>query len=412
MLRVVYLKVNRISDFLLDCVECFTEIFKLSPDTKIFFICDNPKTQWVIENQINLQGLDVEWIPSAYDSEELQFLVKRMLIPSWYKAGYAHLTTFLHARDHGYKDFWNIDADDIRFFLEPAKALKIFDEVERVANEKHFKIFALDTFVSYQLGICWTFSVAYTKNNFDWIGTMIKYCSDDKFLQQFYTTVEDRNVDYFMTYLRIMKYVDGIETYYVDSLRFIHEYTDHYSGPMCGMRYCENGRYYNSIMMHELGYGEDGSIKIDDEVHKIDIGITAQDSYDYLRVRYQVKSYLREFPLANRIEKISKERSIEISVVVNATDDWVANQKCLESISAQNFYNYEVFLISTPDKPILAEWFCKRLSYKIPGGIRFVEYGDRDKIESLCSGKIIVNVNGNDILQPNDLENVLKESER
>ena len=158
-----------------------------------------------------------------------------------------------------------------------------------------------------------------------------------------------------------------------------------------------------------MGLGEDGSIKIDDEVYKIDVGITAQDSYDYLRARYQVKSYLREFPIVNRIEKITKERSIEISVVVNATDDWLINQKCLESIGAQNFYNYEVFLISTPDKPILAEWFCKRLSYKIPGGIRLVEYEDRDKIESLCSGKIIVTVNGDDILQPNDLENVLSQ---
>lgn len=411
LLRIVYLKVNRISDYLFPCVECWVEIFKLSPNAKIFFICDKSKVQWVIENNIDLRGLDYEFIPSAYDSEELQFIVNQTLVPSWKNAGFAHLTPFLHARDHGYEDFWNIDADDIRFFLEPAKAIKIFDAVEKFATENQIKIFSLDTFVTIQLGIGWMFGVSYTKNDFNWINEMIKYCRDEKLMQHFHHTIEDRNADYFFTYLRIMKLIDGIESYYVENLRFMHAYPDYYADPVCGIRYCSNDRYYCSLFVNELGLGEDGSIKIDDEVYKIDVGITAQDSYDYLRARYHVKSYLRDFPLVNRIEKITQTRSIEISVVINATDDWLANQKCLESISEQNFYNYEVFLISTPDKPILAEWFCKRLSYKIPGGIRLVEFEDRDKIENLCSGKIIVTIDGNDLLQPEDLENVLKEAE-
>ena len=409
-MRVLYLKVNRISDYLFPCVECWTEIFKLSPNTKVFFICDKPKVQWLIENNIDLRGLDYEFIPSAYDSEELQFLVDRMLIPSWRKAGFSHLTTFLHARDHGYEDFWNIDADDIRFFIEPKKSLQILNEIEHVANKNRLKLFALDLWVTVQLGICWTFGVVYTKNDFDWIGTMKKLCSDEKFLQHYYKTITDRNIDYFMTYLRMMKYIDGIESYYVENLRFMHAYPDYYADPICGTRYCESGRYYVSTLINDLGLGENGILKINDEVYKIDIGLTAQDSYDYLRARYTVKSYLRNIPLANRIEKITAQRSVEISIVVNAVDDWQINQKCLESIGEQSFHNYEVFLVSTPDKPVLAEWFCKRLSYKIPGGIRLVEYEDRNKIENLCNGKIIVTIDGNNILQPNDLENVLKEA--
>ena len=39
-------------------------------------------------------------------------ILRNIVVPFWLNAGAALLTPFLHAKEKGYKTFWNIDADD------------------------------------------------------------------------------------------------------------------------------------------------------------------------------------------------------------------------------------------------------------------------------------------------------------
>lgn len=129
-----------------------------------------------------------------------------------------------------------------------------------------------------------------------------------------------QNVDWFFTFLRFMNYVSGIESFYVENLRFAHHLHDIFLMHCAGVRYCTNGRYHISFFENEFGLGESGSIPIDRDVYKIDIGLTAQDSYDYFYKNYQSPGMLDSFKTINRIAKIP-ESDLKFSVVVNLSHD-------------------------------------------------------------------------------------------
>ena len=53
-MRVAYLKVNRFSEIMISCVNCWVKIFQCAPDAKVFFLCDKPEVRAEIERKIDL----------------------------------------------------------------------------------------------------------------------------------------------------------------------------------------------------------------------------------------------------------------------------------------------------------------------------------------------------------------------
>ena len=91
-----------------------------------------------------------------------------------------------------------------------------------------------------------------------------------------------RNADYLFTYIRDLKIV-GIETFYVENLRVVFNHGDPYRYPTQGLRYWHDGRYWFSVLCNDFGMGRAGSLPIPDDIIKIDIGITAEESIARLK---------------------------------------------------------------------------------------------------------------------------------
>ncbi len=82
---------------------------------KVYLVCDNEQLIEVLSEVAPLLFDMVEVIPSEREDSTLNELLPHILSDNWYAAGYAHLTTFLHATRNGYDSFWNIDADEMYF---------------------------------------------------------------------------------------------------------------------------------------------------------------------------------------------------------------------------------------------------------------------------------------------------------
>lgn len=344
ILKAIYLKVNRFSDYLIPCVQSWVDVFKLVSNAEMFFICDKPDLKDYIEKKIDLSEFNCEWISSARQDPDLQFIVDKTIVDNWKNAAYAHLTTFLHARNHGYEDFWNIDADDIRFFIDPEKSLQILNEVEKVANQNKIRVFSLDIHYSCWFLANWSFGMTFVKNSVDWITLLKNMCDWEDFFafnnQQFFP----KNIDCLFGTMRLADLSEKIETYYVENLRFEHYVKDRYTEFSSGIRYCENNRYHFSILEHDLGMNNAGACPIAEDDIKIDIGLTADDSYQYLMKNYSHQFTLKCFVLAT--QKIDSNIVPEFSVLIDTDNQGIALWYCLWALAMQTFRNFEVIVIA------------------------------------------------------------------
>ena len=368
-MRIVYLKVNRFSDYLIPSVKNSVAILQLLPDTKIFFICDNMGVRKWIEDEVDLSKLDFEWIPSQRDDPDMKLFIDKVTAPNWHNAGFAHMTTFWHARENHFENFWNMDADDFRFFDPPEKTAKMFTEVERFADEKKIKIFSMDLWPTISYGKHWTFGITYTDNRFPWFDTLKKIVTNDICMHNYAAFIQGgQNVDWFFTFLRFMNYVSGIESFYVENLRFAHHLHDIFLMHCAGVRYCTNGRYHISFFENEFGLGESGSIPIDRDVYKIDIGLTAQDSYDYFYNNYQGQGLLDSFKTINRVAKIS-EADLKFSVLIDLKQDTDLNP--ILGMLRKQESNFKLVFLDVP-KFLVARGAIRCNHLFFPGGIRII----------------------------------------
>ena len=333
-MKAIYLKVNRPSDYFIPSVKNAVEIMQFLPNRKIFFICDNPQIRAQIEKEVDLSSLKFGWIQSQRDDPDVKLIVNKATVPMWNNAGFAHMTTFWHARENHFENFWNMDADDFRFFDPPEKVAKMFDEVERVADEKQIKIFSLDLWPTLSYGKHWSFGTTYVDNRFPWIDNLKKIVTSDSAMENYHIFVTcGRNIYWFFTFLRLTRHIRGIETFYVESLRFAHHLPDLYLNFFAGIRYCESNRYHISFFENDFGLGESGSIPIDYEVYKIDIGLTVEDSHEYFRTHYSEPGTLENFRTINRLEKIPKS-DLKITVILNLPHD-IAITDLLETLKKE-----------------------------------------------------------------------------
>ena len=282
-MEIFYLKMNQntISAYRylwewLNVVRCF-------PDSKVYFLVDKPEIVESIRRTFNLSDLKYDFIESSRQSKDLQYITQHFTTGP---VGYALLTPFLHSIDNGYEDFWNIDADDIGLFAEPARIAGALASLKKTAQENNINSLSLDAWYSMTKASHWSFGVNYTSNSIDWISLMKSHCQDEVFIKK-YVSIHPNgfitvNLDWLFTYLRSIK-VANIQSFYVENLRFVVNHSpDVYRAALWGLRYCCDGRLWFSVLRDDFALEPDeSSVEIPSDVIELS-GITAEESQRFL----------------------------------------------------------------------------------------------------------------------------------
>ena len=247
----------------------------------------------------------------------------------WKRVGYSLLTPFLHARENGYKNFWNIDADDTGLYAKRRKIAKILKNVKEYVTVNKIDMISLDMCRTRYMGSHWTFGITYTDNNINWLDLMKSHCKDKFFLDK-NCKYWNINIDGYCAYLGYSGVVN-LSTFYVENLRMIHHTDDVYRNPgWAALRYWENGKYYSSVLKNDFGMSEAGSLPIYKDIINFDIGITAEESKSYLK-NQSTDVNVKTFEIANGV------KDSEISIILPLDETKKCIRDCLESILYQTF---------------------------------------------------------------------------
>ncbi len=265
MKQAIYLKINRMEDFAMKNMNRWTDVsYLLGIDT--YILCDNQSIIDRIKKDV-LLSYRCQFI-SSNKSKEMDFIISRIANLRWANAGYAHLTTFAHAREYGYDWFWNIDADDTQIFLPEERIVQLMKVVEKRTYDEEIDIFSLDMWPTIKKCLNnpqWSFGISYTKSREDWFD-ILRFHSTD-------TEYDAINIDMYFTYLRKKGFI-RTESFYVENMKFVHYSHNIHLRPVNSYLYhWKQGKLFNPYMYYFLDTKELGEINIADEVIKIDIGI-------------------------------------------------------------------------------------------------------------------------------------------
>jgi len=193
------------------------------------------------------------------------------------------MTTFLHARDHGFDDFWNIDGDDITLYAEPARIAELVRKAESYAKERSIHAFSIDVWMTIFNSAHWSFGATYIDNSLNWMEVIKKHI--DEFVD--WTVAVDiklRNVDWIMNYISRIAKVVSAETFYCENLYTVmNNIGNTYEHPLTGLRYWHDGELYFPVVIHDLGMGDSGVLRIPNNLIKLDIDITAEECKEYMQ---------------------------------------------------------------------------------------------------------------------------------
>ena len=132
--KAFYLKINRDEGYTVRNLRHWMETVRTYNNVDYYIICDNKDLQQKVVDNLSKAFPDIETrIIQSIINDETKHIIDRVTDERWHMAGYAHISTFVHARDNGYDSFWNIDADDTRFCLNPDRCHELLDEAERYA---------------------------------------------------------------------------------------------------------------------------------------------------------------------------------------------------------------------------------------------------------------------------------------
>lgn len=214
---VFYLKVNRIADYTLRCIqEWLNIVYEMKAD--FYFICDSDLLRHMILNTCRFQDGDIKFLKSM--RKELKHTAKNLYTGHWKNATYAHLTPFYHAKNNGIKRFWNIDADDTMFLLEPQLVSKILKKVEMESDQKGIAANSLDIWRSKTFGVHWTLGILYINGMEDFC-RIFEANRNLSWTREYEAVTDAFNLDWFMSSLAKKEDIN-IQSFYVDNAMFIH----------------------------------------------------------------------------------------------------------------------------------------------------------------------------------------------
>lgn len=277
---IFYLKVNREENYTFRNLQQWINITNLIENSKVYIMCDKKTLRENILKRINLSGSNYEFLETCFDSKELKYIVDYITDDYWTNAGYAHLSTFLHAKEQKAKEFWNIDADDTSFCLEANRVKELLEKVSKYAKRKKIHAFSLDMWRSREKGEHWSFGITYIDNSINWLEIMRKNCTS-KILKD--DVRQPKNADGFFTFLKDNTDV-SIQTYYFENLRFIHYSDDFFKRSVSsGMFHWKRKKVYFPILIYCFNLKSLGIIDIPSDIIKLSIGITNEESELFLK---------------------------------------------------------------------------------------------------------------------------------
>ena len=319
-----YLKVNQDIIYTYKNLQNWMNVISEINDAQMVIIADNPD---VVRNIVNVNRLykNTTFISSERENPDLKEIVEHVTDERWKNAGYAHLTTFLHAGEHASgQPFWNIDADDTYFCVSPERLRQIIEEAEETAQKKGYSAYSLDMNKTMTQGVHWSFGVTYTENSIDWIPKLKAACKTPEW-RQIKTALDSPNVDWFFTWLGIGTDI-RLGTFYVENLRFIHFSPDLLrSSWFAGVLHWSNGTLRLPLLkaLFHMDTNQ-GEIKIAEDVDKIDIGIDEEESMLGLRrMGFRVNEYTSIDEVQNWLRQ--------------EWDNWKEKEKVLHSVPASSF---------------------------------------------------------------------------
>jgi len=276
MSKVFYLKVNRDENYTYRNLQHWIDIVGVFQDSVAYIICDKKEVREKIYQKVTFTNTKVIIMESCPLNDELESIILNTCMSGWRNAGLSHLTTFVHAKEHDFKEFWNIDADDTYICLSKNRCAELLMEAEKYAKEKKINSFSLDMWGTrhYEDGpkMEWSFGICYVNNQIDWLGIMSEHCMDVIYKQNNYN-----NIDQFFIYLRSLKKY-SIELFYVENMRFLH-YSDDFFRRMVrsGFYYWKEGRLKFPILEACLGSTCLNEIVIPKDIIKLDINISDEE---------------------------------------------------------------------------------------------------------------------------------------
>ena len=216
---------------------------------------------------------EIEFLASERDDSRVKRIVKGFSNERWENVGYAHITTFYHAKMNGFGSFWNIDADDTFICLSPERTMELLLMVERKAAEEKVSLFSLDMWYSKSCVNHWTFGISYADNSVDWLGMMEKHISE----KNEYAS-NPPNMDGYFTYLRSHAEY-RIESFYVENMRFLHYSNDFFRRPWAsGFYHWKGGKLEFPLLMDCFGIQNLGVVAVPNEVSKIDLRVSDEEA--------------------------------------------------------------------------------------------------------------------------------------
>ena len=213
----MYLKINRDAVYTIDCVQTWLDIAD-ALNADYYFVCDNCYLKYKILNKCYFKNTNIKFISSKGIS--INEIAKNLYTGNWKGATHAHLTPFYHAKKHGIKQFWNIDADDTTILLSPKKTADVLREASNIAISENIAALSLDMWISRTRGKHWSFGVTFINDIVNYLEIFKK--NIDLGWTSMYQELDNQfNLDWFFTYLRDNKYA-VIKTFYIDNCMFIH----------------------------------------------------------------------------------------------------------------------------------------------------------------------------------------------
>ena len=276
-MEIFYLKVNRPDRYTLRNLKTWLQAVELFDEYQIHIVCDNEELTNRFSDELReyVEKPNVDIITSSY-AEPIKIIVDQVVNNDrWNAAGYAHLTTFYHAYLTGYDNFWNIDADDTRICLDVLRIKETLDVVKDYADNHNISLFSLDMWASFfGTGKHWTLGITYTRDTKEaW--DMINAHYDD---ETYPGRNQNSNIDNYFRWLKSEKGY-SIESFYFENLRFIHYSDDFFHRVFqSGLSHWKNGFLHYPIIENCFGIEEAGSVPIDPNVVRLDIGITDKET--------------------------------------------------------------------------------------------------------------------------------------
>jgi len=212
-----YLKINRMSEYTLMCIQHWLNII-FEMDGDFYFVCDNKRLERMIVKYLIFRDGDIKFMQSQ--RRKLKNVARNLWTGHWEMATYAHLTPFYHAKENGIKDFWAIDADDTMFFLYPDKVSEILKKAQEKAKEDRISAFSLDMHWNQMRGKHWSLGVLYINEGIDFC-RIFENVSGLEWTEKYKEIDDVFNLDWFFNYLRDNK-MTKVETFYVEDCYFCH----------------------------------------------------------------------------------------------------------------------------------------------------------------------------------------------